>query len=310
MYRPYYSNMDFLKANNKYNGSLTAGYTVGDGTLAVNTVPSNTPTIVTVARGTDFETRFTVTGTGSGLLTGVTRLDGANVDISSGVSVECMIDEDFINQLEAAVFNQSGLKNLVYAADGGSNDTYAITLAVAPTAYTDIIGLPIVFKANTANTGAATLNVNSLGAKTIKKLTNQDLSDNDILVGQAIMVVYDGTNFQMLGDIPSRTKSITSITSSATPTPNADTTDDYILTALAAGATFGAPTGTPTQGQPLVLRIKDNATARTLAFNAIYRFSTDLPAPTTTVISKTLYMGFIYNSTDTKWDCVAVLGNF
>jgi hypothetical protein len=28
--------------------------------------------------------------------------------------------------------------------------------------------------------------------------------------------------------------------------------------------------------------------------------------PTTTVISKTLYLGMIYNSTDTKWDVVAV----
>ena len=106
------------------------------------------------------------------------------------------------------------------------------------------------------------------------------------------------------------TKRVGSTASSATPTPDADSQDMYVLTALAAGATFGAPTGTPTQGQPLLIRIKDNATARTLAFNAIYRFSTDIPAPTTTVISKTMYIGFVYNSTDTKWDCVAVVDGF
>jgi hypothetical protein len=28
--------------------------------------------------------------------------------------------------------------------------------------------------------------------------------------------------------------------------------------------------------------------------------------PTATTISKTTYMWFVYNSTDTKWDCIAV----
>jgi hypothetical protein len=98
--------------------------------------------------------------------------------------------------------------------------------------------------------------------------------------------------------------------SSATPTPTADTNDQFTVTALAANATVGAPTGTPTDGQRLIIRIKDNGTARTLAFNAIYRASTDLPLPSTTILSKTLYLGFIYNSADTKWDLVALLNNF
>lgn len=102
---------------------------------------------------------------------------------------------------------------------------------------------------------------------------------------------------------------VTSTASSATPTPNADTDDEYILTALAAGATFAAPTGTPVQGQKLLIRIKDNATPRTLAWNAIYRAG-DVPLPTTTVTSKTMYAGFIYNSTDTTWDLVSTIGNF
>ena len=93
--------------------------------------------------------------------------------------------------------------------------------------------------------------------------------------------------------------------SSATPTPNADTDDTYTITDLAAGATFGAPAGTPTDGQKLLIRIKDNATARALAFNAIYR-AVGVTLPTTTVISKTLYIGCIYNLADTKWDVIAI----
>ena len=84
---------------------------------------------------------------------------------------------------------------IAYAADAGSTDAYAITLTPAPSAYTT--GMVINFKANTVNTGTATLNVNSLGAKTIKKLHDQDLEDGDIEAGQLVTVIYDGTNLQM-----------------------------------------------------------------------------------------------------------------
>lgn len=104
-----------------------------------------------------------------------------------------------------------------------------------------------------------------------------------------------------------RAPKIVSTASSATPTPNADTTDVYILTAQAAAAAFANPTGSPSQGQSLIVRIKDNATARALTWSSSsggYR-AVGATLPTTTVISKTLYVGFIYNSTDSKWDCIA-----
>jgi len=90
--------------------------------------------------------------------------------------------------------DQSGAS--IYAADAGSTDSYAITLTPAPSAYA--VGQVFRFKANTANTGAASLNVNGLGAVTIKKSFNSDLSTGDILANQFIEVIYDGTNFQLL----------------------------------------------------------------------------------------------------------------
>lgn len=94
--------------------------------------------------------------------------------------------------LASDIINSTAL----YAADAGSSDTYAISLATAPASY--VTGAVFRFKANTANTGAATLNVNSLGAKTIKKNYNQDLTTGDIVANQIIEVIYDGTNFQLL----------------------------------------------------------------------------------------------------------------
>ncbi len=83
------------------------------------------------------------------------------------------------------------------AASTTGNDTYAITLTPAPTAYANY--QIFRFKPDTANTGAATLNVNGLGAKTIKKNVSSDLETGDILANQIVEVVYDGTNFQLLG---------------------------------------------------------------------------------------------------------------
>lgn len=96
---------------------------------------------------------------------------------------------------------------------------------------------------------------------------------------------------------------------SGTPiTPTADASDQYNVTALATAATIAAPSGTPTDGQKLVLRIKDNGTARALTWtttSGAYR-AVGVTLPTTTVISKAVYIGCIYNAQDTFWDVVAV----
>lgn len=91
---------------------------------------------------------------------------------------------------------QTGLQHgaEIYGASTTGNDTYVVTLSPAPTSYTT--GMKIIFKPDTANTGACTLNVNGLGAKTIKKNVSSDLNDNDILANQTVEVIYDGTNFQ------------------------------------------------------------------------------------------------------------------
>lgn len=79
----------------------------------------------------------------------------------------------------------------------------------------------------------------------------------------------------------------------------------YNVTALAANATIAAPSGAPASGDRLTYRIKDNATSHTLSWNSIFR-AVGVTMPTATTISKTLYVGCIYNSDDTKWDVVAV----
>lgn len=83
-----------------------------------------------------------------------------------------------------------------YGVDAGSTDAYVATITPAPTAY--VTGGIYILKAATANTGAATVNFNSLGAKTIVKAVSTALADNDIVANMFCLLVYNGTNMVLL----------------------------------------------------------------------------------------------------------------
>lgn len=133
----------------------------------------------------------------------VAKYNAQVANASSQVKISSTVFKNFIADVKDVVDQNS--PDGQYAADAGSTDDYAVTLAPVPTAY--FIGMVVRFKANTANTGACTLNVNSLGAKTIKKNTTDDLGDNNIVANQIITVVYDGTNFQLIGASQNELKS-------------------------------------------------------------------------------------------------------
>lgn len=99
------------------------------------------------------------------------------------------------------------------------------------------------------------------------------------------------------------TARIQTVTSSATVTPNADNDDAVKITAQAAGLTLANPSGTPTGMQAMIIRIKDNGTARSITYGTQYR-AIGVTIPSTTVINKTLYLGLIWNADDSKWDII------
>ena len=86
--------------------------------------------------------------------------------------------------------------------DGEVSDTYVCSMTPALTAY--IVGMEVHLDANTANTGVASLNIDTIGAITIVKLSSgiaTTLADNDIRAGQRVLLAYDGTNFQMMSQL-------------------------------------------------------------------------------------------------------------
>lgn len=92
-----------------------------------------------------------------------------------------------------------GAAPLDYVVSTGSANAYILTLSPALTAH--VPGMPIRFKANFANSGAATVNINGLGDVPLKKAVTAALKANDILSGQIITICHDGTNYQIQAGI-------------------------------------------------------------------------------------------------------------
>lgn len=102
------------------------------------------------------------------------------------------------------------------------------------------------------------------------------------------------------------TPRVTSITSSATPTINTDNCDAVTITALAADITSMTTnlSGTPSNFDKLLFRIKDDGTGRAITWGASFE-AKGVALPTTTTASKVLTVGFIYDTVTSKWGCVA-----
>jgi hypothetical protein len=79
---------------------------------------------------------------------------------------------------------------------GGTTDVLTLASNKTLTAYAE--GQVFIFEAASTNTASPTLNVDSLGAKTIVWPDGSGLVGGDILANSRISVVYDGTNFQLL----------------------------------------------------------------------------------------------------------------
>lgn len=74
----------------------------------------------------------------------------------------------------------------------------ALTATYNPTFLIQAVGERYWFIAAATNTAACTFKVDSLPAYSIKKKVNQDLAAGEIVAGQVVELVWDGTNYQMV----------------------------------------------------------------------------------------------------------------
>lgn len=93
---------------------------------------------------------------------------------------------------------QDGGPTYLTSVSGTNTITASLTGLAAYTA-----GQSFRFVAAGANTGAVTININSLGAKNITKNGTASLVSGDITSGAVYIVTYDGTQFQISGGVGS-----------------------------------------------------------------------------------------------------------
>ena len=99
------------------------------------------------------------------------------------------------------------------------------------------------------------------------------------------------------------TSRVVTTTDDATAVIDVDVTDEYELSAVANATTFST-TGTPTDGQKLIIRFKDAGAAKDLTWDSVF-VAIGVTAPTTTVAGKWHYVGCVYNSAASKWHILA-----
>jgi hypothetical protein len=75
-----------------------------------------------------------------------------------------------------------------FAVDTGTANTYVVALDASITTYTD--GLQVVFRPLNSNSGTSTINLNGLGAKSIRLTDSNPISAGDISAGAVIDVRY------------------------------------------------------------------------------------------------------------------------
>jgi len=177
-------------------------------------------------------------------------------------------------------------------ANGGTGVTTStgsgsVVLSNSPTLVTPALGTPSSGVV-TNLTGTASININgTVGATTPSTGVFTTISG---AVLSRVVVIADATSI----------------------TINADTTDiaTQANTQAVGTLTINAPTGTPTNGQKLILRVQ-STNIQTLSWNAIFQGSLDIALPPATSGSSLFdYVGFIYNSATAKWQMVAKVFGF
>lgn len=109
-------------------------------------------------------------------------------------------------------------------------------------------------------------------------------------------------------------RTATTVAYAATVTPTLPSSGDLVLNigALTGNVTVANPTGAPTDGQTLRLRMAQDGTGSwTASFGTAYAFGTDVPSSTVpTAASAKFELLFSYCSADLKWRASAIIRGF
>ena len=208
---------------------------------------------------------------------------------------------ELVGQADKILSNDgTNLKWIVNSGGGGGSGTVTSVGLSAPTGLT-VSGSPVTTSGTLALTFTAGYSIPTTSSQT----------DWDTAYGwgnHASAGYITSTSTSTLTNKRINPRVVAASATSGSLTPNGDTTDVYNAMGLTGAITLNAPSGTPVDGQKLIIRLEDNGTGRGItwttssgAFRAV-----GVTLPTTTTASKVSYIGCVYNSTDVFWDIIAV----
>lgn len=162
---------------------------------------------------------FVINSTGQPVVTGTiissTAFNALTADLATGLSTALTKDGQTTAtaNIPMGTFKFTGLGNGSSATDSATlgqvqnsfgsfltvSGTDTITATTSPSLTAYAVGQSFKFLAAGANTGAATINISSLGAKSIVKNGSTPLTAGDLVSGSITQIIYDGTNFQLVG---------------------------------------------------------------------------------------------------------------
>lgn len=161
---------------------------------------------------------FIINSTGQPVVPGTvissTAFNALTADLASGLSTAITKDGQTtpINNIPMGGFRLTGLGAGVSATDaaqlgqvqGGTLDyitvtgTNTLTGTMTPTLTSYQTGNMFSFIVQNTNTTTVTLNVDGQGAKAIRRNAIDPLQAGDLVIGNVVVVIYDGTEFQLI----------------------------------------------------------------------------------------------------------------
>jgi len=323
----------FISGNTTFSGlNFTANassnvFTVSSNTTLLESLNGTTINSALVASKTLAVTGNTTLSGANLVVTGMATFSTANVAVHNHIIAGNTVYTKSVvfsepNAVVATVLSGAGAPVDNYSATGLAYasvlrinpDTTNVELTglVAPTNLTTLAsggnGAKLLYLQNSGGTYKITLKHADTGSTDVNRFVGVTNADVSIPTGGAVTLLYTVAEerWRVLAQVEPHVNRTQTVVSAATVTPNADDDDIVSVSAQAEALAVAnpSPAYTVVNGQKFILRIKDDGTGRVITWGDEYRaIQSSLPA--TTTASKTLYLGFIYNTADTKWDLVA-----